>query len=132
MLKDFFSARIDAFKYAFSGWWHVIRTQRNAWIHATASAIVLALAIWLKLDRIEWALILIAIAMVWTAEFINTALEAGIDLITADHHPLAKISKDVSAAAVLIAALTAAVIGFLILGPPLLDKLRDLLPFLER
>jgi diacylglycerol kinase len=59
---------------------------------------------------------------VWTAEFVNTALEAVVDLATEEQHPLAKVGKDVGAAAVLIAALTSIVIGLLVLGPKLYDK----------
>lgn len=123
-MKNFFRTRIASFKYAFAGWWYVIRTQQNAWIHAIASVLVVIFSIWLEISTIEWALIIIAVAFVWTAEFFNTALEAIVDLTTEDHHPLAKIAKDVGAAAVLIAALTAALIGFMVLGPPLLEKLR--------
>lgn len=70
----------------------------------------------------DWALIVLAIAMVWTAEFINTALEAVVDLASPTQHYLAKVGKDVGAAAVLIAAAASAVIGLLILGPPLLQR----------
>lgn len=125
-MSDFFRSRAKAFKYAFAGWWHVIRTQRNAWIHALFSLAVLAVGLWLKLPPKDWAFIVIAFALVWIAEFINTALEAVVDLATQENHPLAKVGKDVGAAAVLIAALTAVVIGLLILGPPLLDRLREL------
>lgn len=125
-MKNFFRTRIASFKYAFAGWWHVIRTQQNAWIHALASVLVVIFSIWLEISTIEWALIIIAVAFVWTAEFFNTALEAIVDMMTENHHPLAKVAKDVGAAAVLIAALMAAVIGFMVLGPPLLEKLRVL------
>lgn len=67
----------------------------------------------------DWAVLLLTIALVWTAEFINTALEAVVDLASPQHHPLAKVGKDVGAAAVLIAALTSILVGLLILGPPL-------------
>jgi diacylglycerol kinase len=124
-MPDFFRSRLRSFGYAFSGWWHVIRTQRNAWIHAVVSLLVIGVCLWLDLPAGDWALIILAIAIVWTAEFINTALEAVVDL-TSNHerHTLAKVSKDVGAAAVLIAALASALIGLLILGPPLWDKLR--------
>lgn len=122
-MAEFLRSRITSIGYAISGWWYVIHTQRNAWIHALASVVVLALSFWLQLGRIEWIFILIAIAFVWTAEFFNTALEVIVDLATREHHPLAKVSKDVGAAAVLIAALTAALIGVLVLGPPLLSRL---------
>lgn len=126
-MKKFFRSRLASFKYAFEGWWHVIRTQQNAWIHALASILAILFSFWLKISGIEWALVIIAIAFVWTAEFFNTALEAIVDLTTQDHHPLAKAAKDVSAAAVLIAALMSVVIGLLVLGPPLLEKLQALL-----
>ena len=121
---DFLKTRARSFRYAFGGWWYVIRTQRNAWIHAVVSLAVLGIAIWLRLNRYDWALIIIAIAMVWTAEFINTALEAIVDLASPEHHELARISKDVGASAVLIAAGSAALIGLIILGPPLWNRLQ--------
>jgi diacylglycerol kinase len=120
---DFFKSRAISFRYAFGGWWYVIRTQRNAWIHAIVSISVIGIALWLGLNRYDWALIVIAIAMVWTAEFINTALEAIVDLASPEQHALARISKDVGATAVLIAAGSAAIIGLIILGPPLWERL---------
>jgi len=118
-MSSFINSRISAFRYAFAGWWHVIRTQRNAWIHAVISLLVIAVSFFLQLSVHDWAVILIAIAMVWIAEFLNTALEAVVDLASPEHHELAKIGKDVGAAAVLIAAVTSIIIGLLILGPPL-------------
>ena len=104
----------------------MIRTQRNAWIHAVVSIAVIAVSIWLPLNRYDWALIIISIAMVWTAEFINTALEAIVDLASPEQHELARISKDVGASAVLIAAGSAAIIGLIILGPPLWQRLENI------
>lgn len=104
----------------------MIRSQRNAWLHAIISSIVLLLALWLHLSMQDWAVLLVTIALVWTAEFINTALEAVVDLASPQEHPLAKVGKDVGAAAVLIAALTSILVGLLILGPPLLEKLRGI------
>jgi diacylglycerol kinase len=125
-MKNFFVTRSFAFRYAFSGWWFVIRTQRNAWIHAVATATVLVMSFWLRLSLLEWAVILLAVAMVWLAEFLNTALEAVVDLASPQHHDLAKVGKDVGAAAVLITAASSALIGFLVLGPPLLEKIRTI------
>lgn len=104
----------------------MIRTQRNAWIHAIASLVVIALSIWLQINRLEWALIVISIAMVWTSEFINTALEAVVDLASPQQHYLAKIGKDVGAAAVLIAAGTSVIIGILVLGPHLWSRIQSM------
>ncbi len=108
------------------GWWYVIRTQRNAWIHALVTSAVIVLAVWLRLTARDWAVLLLVIALVWSAEFINTALEAVVDLASPRHHPLAKVGKDVGAAAVLIAALTSILVGLLILGPPLWGKVAPL------
>jgi len=117
---SFIRSRIVSFRNAFTGWWYVIRTQKNAWIHALVSLAVVIVSFVLKINRLEWGLIIFAIALVWTAEFINTALEAVVDLAShQEHHHLAKIGKDVGAAAVLISACSAAVIGVLVLGPPL-------------
>lgn len=116
-------SRAHAFTHAFRGWWFVIRTQHNAWLHAVASTLVMLMAWRLHLSTVEWAVLLLTIALVWTAEFINTALEAVVDLASPNQHPLAKVGKDVGAAAVLIAALTSILVGLLILGPPLWEKL---------
>ncbi|MCX6034788.1 MAG: diacylglycerol kinase family protein, partial [Chloroflexi bacterium] len=105
------------------------RTQRNAWIHAIVATLVMLLAFWLRLPVRDWAVLLLTIALVWTAEFINTALEVVVDLASPQNHPLAKMGKDVGAAAVLIAALTSILVGLLLLGPPLWEKIA---PFVVR
>jgi len=123
----FFKSRIKAFGYAFSGWWFVIRTQRNAWIHMIVSIAVILISFILHITASSWALILLAIALVWIAEFLNTALEAVVDLATNhQHHELARVGKDVGAAAVLIAAVSSVIIGLLILGPPLWAVIKSL------
>ena len=116
-------SRIAAFRYAFAGLGHVLRTQRNAWIHAVATLLVIIVGTWLDIDRLDWAIMLPAIGLVWLAEFLNTALEAVVDLASPETHPMARVGKDVGAAAVLIAATAAAITGLLVLGPPLIDKL---------
>lgn len=127
MLKNFISRRLLSFQYAFRGWWHVIRTQQNAWIHAVITCAVLIVAAWLGLPARDWAVLVLTIAIVWTAEFLNTAIEVVVDLASPDHHPLARTGKDVGAAAVLIAALSAVLVGFLVLGPPLWEKISRLI-----
>jgi diacylglycerol kinase (ATP) len=122
MIK-FLRSRTHSFKYAFEGWWHVIRTQQNAWIHAIVSVAVVMLGLWLGLPPRDWAVIIMAIAMVWAAEFFNTAIEAIVDLASPQKNHLAKVGKDVGAAAVLIAAGASVLIGLLIMGPPLWEKI---------
>ncbi|MBN2256665.1 MAG: diacylglycerol kinase family protein [Anaerolineaceae bacterium] len=122
-MRSFRHSRIQSFKHAISGWFYVIRTQQNAWIHLVATVSVVILAAWLRLSVRDWAVLVVAVAIVWMAEFLNTALEAVVDLASPERHPLGKVGKDVGAAAVLIAACSAAVIGFLIIGPPLWHRL---------
>jgi len=129
---SFFKSRLRSFRFAFSGWWFVIRTQRNAWIHLTVSVLVLIVGTWLRLTMRDWALIILAIALVWTSEFINTALEVVVDLASPQQHRLAQVGKDVGAAAVLIAAVSSALIGLLILGPPLWKRIGTILIGISR
>ncbi len=114
---------LSSFKCAFAGLWHVVRTQRNARIHLAVTGVVVALGLWLGLSRSEWAIIALTIGTVLAAEAFNTVAEAAVDLATAEYHPLAKIAKDVAAGAVLLTAITAVVVGLLILGPPLWQAL---------
>jgi len=120
---DFIKSRIASFGHAFHGWAYVIRHEKNAHIHAVATICVVIVATWLNLPLRDWALLVIVVAMVWSAEFLNTSIEAVVDLASPVHHPLAKVGKDVGAAAVLIAAGAAIVVGLLILGPPFWHKL---------
>jgi diacylglycerol kinase (ATP) len=122
-MKSFHRSRLRSFSHAFSGWLYVIRTQQNAWIHLLATLCVVLLAAWMRLPLRDWAVLILAIAIVWMAEFLNTALEAVVDLASPEKHPLGKVGKDVGAAAVLVAAVSAAILGLLILGPPLWERL---------
>lgn len=105
----------------------MMSTQRNAWIHAVIAFLVIGVSLWLALPLRDWAVLVLTIALVWTAEFINTSLEAVVDLASPRQHPLAKVGKDVGAAAVLLAALAAILVGLMILGPPLWAKIQLLI-----
>jgi diacylglycerol kinase (ATP) len=118
-LGNFIHSRVLSFRNAIRGWWFVIRTQKNAWIHAVITLLVIVVGLTLKLPIRDWAVLLVTISTVWTAEFLNSALEAVVDLASPDQHPLARVGKDVGAAAVLISALAAILVGLMILGPPL-------------
>ncbi len=114
---------LDSFRYAFAGLWHALRTQRNMRIHFSIAVGVVVLGMAVGLHRDEWAIIALTVGFVFTAELFNTVIEAIIDLVTEEYHPLAKMAKDVAAGAVLTAAITAVAVGLLILGPPLLARL---------
>ncbi len=122
-MSAFLRSRFDSIRCALDGWWHVLRTQRNAWIHAGISSMVLFVGFFLELSAQDWALIVLTLALVWAAESFNTALEALTDLISPNEHHLAKIATDGGAGAVLICAVAAVVVGALILGPPLWMRL---------
>ena len=119
-MGNFIHSRILSFKHAIQGWGYVIRTQKNAWIHTIVTLLVFLLGLVLNISFRDWAVLIVTIAMVWMAEFLNSALEAVVDLASPLQHTLAKVGKDVGAAAVLIAALASVIVGLLILGPPLL------------
>jgi len=125
-MKSFFFSRVASFRYAFHGWHYALRTQQNIWIHTVVATAVLVMGVWLKLPPRDWAVLILTTAMVFSAEFLNTSIEAVVDLASPDHHPLAKIAKDVGAASVLVAALAAIFVGLLILGPPLWARLTPL------
>ena len=78
------------------------------------------MGLWLRLDAVRWAVLVLTISLVFFAEMVNTVVEVIVDLVTPEYHPLAKVAKDVSAGAVLVTAMAAVVVGLLILGPPLL------------
>ena len=86
-------------------------------IHIMAMIIVIALGIFMKLNKIEWCIITIAIVMVISAELFNTAIETVVDMVSPQKNPQAKLVKDIAAAAVLVLAIGAAVIGIIIIGP---------------
>lgn len=114
---------IRAFQFAFQGLVHLLATQWNARIHLLATIVVVGLGWWLGISRIEWAILLLTCTLVMSLEAINTAIEATVDLASPEIHPFAKTAKDVGAAAVLLAAIGAVIIGLLILLPPLRYKL---------
>jgi diacylglycerol kinase len=114
---------VRSFYFAFAGLWFLLRTQRNARIHVAVGAAACAVGLWLGITRVEWAIIVCAICGVLILEGLNTAIEAAVDLASPNVHPLAKHAKDLAAGMVLIAALGSAVLGLLILGPPLWRRL---------
>lgn len=101
----------------------LLRTQRNARIELGIGAAACAVAAWVGISRVEWAILAFTIALVLILEGLNTAIEAAVDLAMPRRHPLAKHAKDLSAGMVLIAAVASVAVGLLILGPPLWERL---------
>jgi diacylglycerol kinase len=123
LIRQEFKNRFKSFQYALEGWWYVMRTQPNAWLHAIVSTSVALLALWLRLERHDWIVLVLTMMIVWMAEFTNTAIEVVVDMTMPRPHPLAKVAKDVAAAMVLVGAVGAVVVGALVLGPPLWERL---------
>jgi diacylglycerol kinase len=113
----------DSFRYATAGLRYLIRTQRNARVQSGIAIVTVALAAALRVSRVEWAILTLLIALVLTLEALNTAIEATVDLVTSDFHPLAKIAKDTAAGAVWLMALASVVIGVIIFLPRLIALL---------
>lgn len=99
----------------------MLASQHNAWIHAAATLAVVALGLHLQIPRMEWCVLVLAIVSVWTAEALNTAFEFLCDVASPEFHPLVEKAKDVAAAAVLLSAVGAAVVGLIVFLPYLLD-----------
>ena len=107
----------DSFHYAFMGFKHILRTERNPRIHVAVAALVGIVGLILHLSPVEWAVIALSIGFVIVAETMNTVVEVALDLVVEEYHILAKLAKDIAAAAVLIAAMTSVAVGLFIFVP---------------
>jgi len=110
---------IESFDCAFNGLRHALKTQRHMQLHIVLGAVVVFLALWLKLTKVETLIVLIAVSLVLVAEMFNTAVEVAIDLFIREHHPLAAVAKNVAAGAVLVTAANAFVVGYIVFVPSL-------------
>jgi diacylglycerol kinase (ATP) len=117
---------LESFNYAFEGIVHVLRTQRNMRIHFVAAIAVLVAALAFDVSRLELIALLLAIAFVLVAEMVNTAIEAAVDVASTSFDPMAKLAKDVGAGAVLIAAVNAVAVGYLVFSESLAEKSSNL------
>jgi diacylglycerol kinase (ATP) len=112
----------DSFNFAAEGVIHALRTQRNLWIHFAVAVGVLIAALAFGVTRIELMVLLLAITFVLVAELVNTAIEAAVDVASTSFDPMAKLAKDIAAGAVLIAALNAVAVGYLVFSGAVADR----------
>ncbi len=119
-MKKLLRRRAASFGHAFRGLGDLFATQVHARIHAVAGGVAVGLGFYLKISPGEWCLVVLSIAAVLAAEAMNTAIEYWTDLVSPEHHPLAGKAKDVAAAAVLLTAIGAAIVGGIIFLPKLL------------
>ena len=117
----------NSFDHAYRGLIYAVRTQRNMRFHVVAATVVLVGSLFLGVSKVELAVLVLVIMFVFVTEMFNTALEFAVDLATKEYRPLAKLSKDVSAGAVLVSSVGAVLVGYLILadnlGPLSLETL---------
>jgi diacylglycerol kinase len=116
-MENIFFRRVKSFAYALQGLAHLVRTQTNAQIHLVATVLVCGAGFHFGLNRAEWLGLVVAITLVWSAEAFNTALEQLADTLHPGQHPGVGRAKDLAAAAVLITALGAVVIGIVVFVP---------------
>jgi len=109
--------RLRSIGFALQGLKWLVSTQPNARIHSVATVLVVLAGWHFDVSRLEWALLFGAIGAVWTAEALNTAIEWAVDLASPQHHTLAGKAKDVAAAGVLLASLSAIIVGVLVFAP---------------
>lgn len=111
---------IKSFKYARAGAKHALKTQRNLWVHFFMGLAVLGFAVWLKVSLVELAILVVTIFGVIVTEMINTSFEELVNILSPGHREEAALAKNVAAAAVLLAAAGAIVVGCLIFIPRLI------------
>ena len=114
---------ISSFKYAFQGVFSAIKTERNLKIHITIMIFVLIAGILLKISKMEWIICIILFGLVIGGEMLNSAIETVVDIAMPDIDPKAKFAKDVAAGAVLVFAISSAVIGLIIFIPKIVELL---------
>ena len=115
-LKKFF----NSFSYPIKGLKYAYRNEQNLAVDVGMALIVIVFGFIFQIDKYEWAILALTIGLVISCELINTAIEAVVDLVTEEYHPLAKVAKDTSAAAVFIFAIVAVVVGLIIFLPKLI------------
>jgi len=112
-----FTGRVRSFRYAIAGIVRMLRCQHNAWLHLGLTIVAVGAGFFFDLSSRDWCWIILAIAIVWTAEALNTAFEFLADAASPEFHPLVRDAKDVAAGAVLITAIAAAIIAVIIFWP---------------
>lgn len=111
----------NSFKYAIEGIWTSFKTERNMKIHIFIMILVIIAGIILKINKSEWVICIILFAIVIGSELFNTSIETIVDMVMPEKNEKAKIAKDVSAGAVLVVAIGAAIIGLVIFVPRILN-----------
>lgn len=118
--------RLNSFRYAFNGIRLLIQKEHNAWIHCAITICVIPAGFIFNLSTTEWISIIIIIGAVFSAEAINSAIEAISDLVSPEYNESIKQTKDLAAGAVLIMAIIAVIIGLIIFIPKIIPYILNL------
>ena len=119
--KMSFKRFLNSVKYSIEGLNHAYRKEQSLWLHASGVILAVILGIVLKINFYEWAVIIVAFVVVLAIELLNTAIEAVVDLVTKEIHPLAKIAKDCGSAAAFVSGVASAVICLVIFLPKIIE-----------
>ena len=111
------AARLKSFTFAFEGFAFMLRTQHNAWVHLVATIVVIAAGFALQVSADAWRWLIVALALVWVAEAMNTAFEHLCDVVSPQFHDSVKRSKDIAAAAVLVCVIASTLLGAITFAP---------------
>ncbi len=116
-----FKRFLASFKYSVAGLKHAYQNEQSLWLHAISLLFVVILGCLLQITFNQWAIIIIAFVVVLAVELLNTAIEAAVDLVTKEIHPLAKVAKDCASAAAFVSSVMAAIICLFIFIPYIID-----------
>ena len=119
--KMSFKRFLNSVKYSIEGLNHAYRNEQSLWLHASGVILAVILGIVLKINFYEWAVIIVAFVVVLAIELLNTAIEAVVDLVTKEIHPLAKIAKDCGSAAAFVSGVASAAICLVIFLPKIIE-----------
>ena len=116
-----FKRFLNSIKYSIQGLVHGYKNEQSLWLHGISSILAIILGIILNISFNQWAIILIALVVVLAVELLNTAIEATVDLVTKEIHPLAKVAKDSASAAAFVSSIVATIICLFIFIPYIID-----------
>ena len=105
---------INSFNYAIQGLMYSLLSQKNMRIHYVFAIVVIIAMLFFDLNKIEFAIVFMSTIFVVFAELVNTSIESIVDLVTDEFHPMAKIAKDVAAGSVVVSAINAVVVGYIV------------------
>lgn len=121
--KKGFGRFLNSFRYSFEGLEYAYKNEQSMTIHMFVSIAIIVMGLFFKITSIEWLIVFVIIGVVMGTELLNTAIEAVVDLVSPEKHPLAKIAKDTASAAVFVYSMIALVAGLIVFLPRIIDMI---------